>query len=35
MEAIKEIFATWHGWNEIVIPAAGAIIIPLLILGLI
>lgn len=34
METIKEIFATWHGWSEIVIPAAGAILIPLLILWL-
>ena len=34
MEVIKEIFSTWHGWSEIVIPTAGAIVIPLLILGL-
>lgn len=31
---IKEIFCTWYGWSEIVIPAAGAILIPLLILWL-
>lgn len=31
---MKELFGTWRGWSEIVIPAAGAIIIPLLILGL-
>lgn len=34
MEVIKKIFCTWEGWSEIGIPAAGAIIIPLLILGL-
>ncbi len=34
MITIKEIFTTWHGWSEIIIPAAGAIIIPLLIVGL-
>lgn len=34
MTTIKEIFTTWNGWSEIVIPAAGAIIIPLLIVCL-
>ena len=31
---IKTLFATWQGWSEIIIPACGAIIIPLLILWL-
>ena len=31
---IKEVFGTWRGWSEIVIPAAGAIIIPLLVVWL-
>lgn len=31
---IDRIFCTWEGWSEIVIPSAGAIFIPLLILGL-
>ena len=34
MTTIKEMFTTWDGWSEIVIPAAGAIIIPLLIVCL-
>lgn len=31
---IKTFFTTWQGWSEIIIPACGAIIIPLLILWL-
>lgn len=31
---IKTLFTTWQGWSEIIIPACGAIIIPLLILWL-
>ena len=31
---IKEIFCTWHGWSDIIIPTAGAIFIPLVVLWL-
>lgn len=31
---IKTLFTTWQGWSEIIIPACGAIVIPLLILWL-
>lgn len=30
----RELFCTWKGWSEIIIPAAGAIVIPLLIVWL-
>lgn len=34
MQILKSIFCTWKGWGELIIPAIGAIVIPLLIVWL-